>query len=310
MRFCTFLAALLLSAVLFSQPYSPLLEPGKTWDAFYIVAGSPTGYESGLRYYLDGDSTVDGANYRQLWGRFFLTIQWPYNPPFQLSDPRRIGLIREDTALRRISYRAFLPGSPVPEPEKLLYDFSLAPGDSLETYPGYWMVLDSIGMTALETGEQRRIFHFSPTTGWNCAYYIEGIGGGGDIADPLFCIFENGYQMVCVKQDGAPIWANPLALWGEQACSIALPVNTAKPVRLYAFPNPATETLRISTGNIPYEQICLYDTRGKLWLQQSVPASNPFSLPLNGLPDGVYHGLLSGKAGPAVFRFLKFNPRH
>lgn len=121
-------------------------------------------------YYTDGDTLVDGKNYKILDGFHYIS---------------RSFLIREDVENQKVYLKTTVPGY---TDEYLLYDFSLSVGDSIdmknpispfEHHAGFYQV-DSIIPKPLVDGNTYRHYYLSPTlsntTSTNKAEWIEGMG--------------------------------------------------------------------------------------------------------------------------------------
>ena len=179
-------------STLFSQEYKPLLDDYNEWHTTYCFFGCYTDV-----YYTDGDTLVDGLDYKILDGFHYIS---------------RGFLLREDIPERKVFLNILLNGTST---EYLLYDFSLSVGDSIDMknpitpFPenaGYYTV-DSIVLKPLVDGNDYRHFYFSPSESNNIsvnnASWVEGAGslsivtapsGDADIngAGHLSCFFKNG----------------------------------------------------------------------------------------------------------------------
>ena len=175
-----------------AQDYKPLLDNINEWHVTTCYYGCLTDI-----YYTDGDTIVDGKNYKILDGYHFIS---------------RTFLLREELETRKV-YLNFIQTSR--NEEYLLYDFSLNVGDSIDiknpispfpTDAGFYKV-DSIDYQELADGNEYRHFNLSPTPSntisSTTAVWIEGVGSlslinapGGypDIngAGHLSCFFKNG----------------------------------------------------------------------------------------------------------------------
>jgi hypothetical protein len=175
----------------FSQDYKPLLDNLNEWQLTTCFSGCLTDV-----YYTDGDTIVDGRNYKILDGFHYIS---------------RTFLLREEVENKKIFLNIVAPGN---NQEFLLYDFELQEGDvfnmqnPISPFPenGGPFVLDSIVLRPLEDGNNYRHFYFSPTpentTSFDNCIWIEGVGslslinapgGKPDIngAGHLSCFFKN-----------------------------------------------------------------------------------------------------------------------
>ena len=175
-----------------AQDYKPLLDNFNEWHVTNCDYGCSTDV-----YFTDGDTIVDGKEYKILNGYHFIS---------------RTFLLREELALRKV-YLNFVAQSG--NKEYLLYDFSLNVGDSIDIknpispFPndGGFYKMDSIVNRPLADGNDYRHYYLSPTPSNTIsnttAEWVEGLGSlslinapGGypDIngAGHLSCFFKNG----------------------------------------------------------------------------------------------------------------------
>lgn len=175
----------------FSQGYKPLLDNVNEWHFTSCYFGCLTDV-----YYTNGDTLVDGKNYKILDGYHYIS---------------RTFLIREDVASKKVFLNIVSQGF---SEEFLLYDFSLSEGDifnmqnPISPFPqdGGPFILDSIVELPLVDGNNYRHFYFSPapgnTTSTENAVWVEGVGSLSLINAPgghpdinnvghLSCFFKN-----------------------------------------------------------------------------------------------------------------------
>lgn len=173
-----------------SQPYEPLLAASNQWHFTTCYSGCLTDI-----YYTNGDTLVDGVNYKVLDGYHYIS---------------RTFLLRENVSDKKVYLKKIFPNF---NREYLLYDFSLNEGDihemknPISPFPeiGGEFQLDSIRMKPLANAIEYRHFYFSPTESNTVASYpvvwIEGVGSksiinapGGQVdineAGQLSCFFK------------------------------------------------------------------------------------------------------------------------
>lgn len=175
-----------------AQAYKPLLDTYNEWHFTGCNFGCLTD-----TYYTNGDTIVDGVDYKVLDGFHFIS---------------RSFLLREEETAKTV-FLNFVQSSG--NSEYLLYDFSLSVGDSIDLknpispFPingGYYR-LDSIIPRPLVDGTDYRHFYLSPsesnTVSTNNAIWVEGVGSLSLINAPsgepnineaghLSCFFKNG----------------------------------------------------------------------------------------------------------------------
>lgn len=150
---------------IFSQDYKPLLDNYNEWHITSCFFGCLTD-----KYYTNGDTIVDGVDYKVLDGFHYIS---------------RTFLLREALLDRKV-YMNIVNSSG--NNEYLLYDFSMIIGDSIDMknpispFPenaGYYR-LDSIIPRPLVDGNDYRHFYLSPTSSNTIsttnAVWIEGAG--------------------------------------------------------------------------------------------------------------------------------------
>jgi hypothetical protein len=182
------------SSQLFSQDYKPLLDDYNEWQLQYCFSGDC----STDIYYTNGDTIVDGINFKVLDGYHYIS---------------RGFLLREDVAEKKVYLKLYFPNGDIRD--YLLYDFSLEVGDSIDMKnpatpftqdAGYYKV-DEIALLPLADGNSYRHFYLSPTISntisTNRAIWVEGVGslslinapsGVPDVneAGKVACLFKNG----------------------------------------------------------------------------------------------------------------------
>ncbi len=306
MRYLLFTCLLTLSNLSFSQSpsYQPMLEPGKTWDVFSGEAGWIVPYKYGFRYFTNGVHSYLGQEYHSVWSKLFSPTNTPvFVPPFGLGSAVPFGVIREDTVSRKVYFRRAEFDWSLGE-ERLIYDFSLLVGDSIQMDSHIWYVLDSISITTLENSELRRKFYFHPTdAAFSPTFYIEGIGGKNGFSSPLIEYFESYDALVCVKRNGETQYSAGVY---DHPCDYIAAVPGIDAAKINVFPNPVSEVLQLETTPGLFEQIRLYDVNRKLlgtWLLP--PGDGTWRLPVQEIPDGPFWGILIGENNVVYFKGLK-----
>jgi len=215
---------------IFSQEYKPLLDNLNEWHLTYCYTGCYTDV-----YYTDGDTLVDGLDYKILDGFHYIS---------------RGFLLREDLPERKVYLNLLFNGTST---EYLLYDFSLAVGDSIDMknpitpFPedaGYY-TLDSIVPRPLVDGNDYRHFYFTPsesnTVSFNKATWIEGAGSLSLITAPSGNADINGAgQLSCFFKNEELYYSN---LDSIDACEPTIFLN------INEFNNPLNEVIVSTTSN-------------------------------------------------------------
>ncbi len=183
------------------QEYHKLLQDNVDWDVL-SANGSMNpfcGYVGGGRFFLRGDTTIQGNDYKIINCIKIISPEpGPFCPPFLVTQDTvfRQGYIREDTIAKKVFVYDPFDG------DALLYDFSLSVGDTLFTNNCGDLIVDSIGTITLFNSETRKIFFF--LNSWE--YFIEGIGGSQGMNNPLCQAIGAWYEPFCVLKNGEPIY--------------------------------------------------------------------------------------------------------
>ena len=232
-----------------------------------------------LEYYLEGDTILYDASWSKL---FHKSLQ---------GDVGYCGAIKESDDIVEIK----LPD----EEKRLLYDFTLAVGDTFP-YPPFhfgWdvysvMVVERVDTVQLLNGEFRREIVSNMVT--SAVFeeiqerWIEGIGS---VHGPLFPLnpklldveCDEEFTLVCYSEDDELLYHNPRFA----SCMTATEIDDAGEndwgVQLY--PNPARDHIVISTAdNTQIRAITIYDSLGKKVKQ----VTNTSEIDVSGLKTGMY----------------------
>lgn len=183
---------------LYSQAYTPLLDNLNEWHVTSCFSGCLTDV-----YYTNGDTIVDGKNYKILDGFHYIS---------------RTFLLREEINNRKVFLNKVASGH---NEEFLLYDFSLNEGETFNMQNPYSpfpedggaFILDSIIERPLANGNEYRHFYFSPAPGNTIstenAVWVEGAGSLSIINAPGGNPDINGVgHLSCFFKDTEVFYAN------------------------------------------------------------------------------------------------------
>lgn len=273
-RFVLFLALVGFNQIQ-AQDYKPLLDYTNEWHFTNCYFGCLTDI-----YYTDGDTLVDGNNYKILDGYHYIS---------------RTFLLREEVATQRVYLRR-LSNNGIGQ-EYLLYDFSLQEGATFEMFNPITpfpenagrFIVDSIRSRVLEDGQAYKHYYFSPaptnTVSDNNCVWIEGVGSLSIINAPSGLPDINGVgHLSCFFKEGALFYTNLDSISG---CS---PTLGNKPPSLAIKPKVVADTqaqLLHIQANVPFDGLKLYNLNGQLIAEQTTAAQKSYSWPLN-LSKGVY----------------------
>jgi hypothetical protein len=204
-----------------------------------------------------------------------------------------IGFIREDTLSRKVFYQD-ISQYPI-LPEYLVYDFSLAVGDSLyidyfsSMFDSTYITVDSIGTYALQNSDIRNIYYFSgsPNAGFlGCGnYLIEGIGGSAFLEYPFGYCFEFGSNLMCVKDSTGYLYDG---YQHRGDCDLATGIQPAGKSEIQIYTNPAGNFLIVNGLNYKKSDIDLYDMLGRHVYHQDIENKNETKIDLMSLNSGLY----------------------
>ncbi|MEL6970712.1 MAG: T9SS type A sorting domain-containing protein [Bacteroidota bacterium] len=309
-KYYHFLLLIFSPILLLGQDYVPFtLEDGVTWQDFsFQGAGDPPGSEGGettaYSYRLDGDTLVNGIQYKKVYSRedWYYSRRTYYigNDMFETSITEEnydnpyilYGGLRQDTAARTVYYINFRPEEfevlercllTMPEvgEEELLYEFPVSVGDVVQTGEGPIELIE-IRTTTLEDGTERRTYYFNNQTEW-----VEGIGSAdlGLLGAWLDAPFESGCGFLCYSEAEETLlqgeWSLGAPYMLNATCN-ALILSADEPLEMgnvRVIPNPVRDQFRLSLPDevqrLPIE-LDVFNSVGQLVLQELDYNSNSF----------------------------------
>jgi len=296
-KISTFCFILLLFPVgLIAQEYHPLIRQNTYWDCYTWQSGWWC-YSSVNRIFFTGaDTLLDGKTYQISYAY----PMYPDPPGPWLCPPFVIDTIavdhehyvREDT----VEQKVYINTDIFLEPDAILYDFTLQPGDTLKS--GYhWLmgiplIVSSVDSVMIATGEYRKRINFNETKGEN--YYIESIGGSQGLFTPLLT-HEQGGGFLCVKE-------NNINLWGDECEYWFVNIQDQEIEQTSISPNPASTHITIET---PYQgQISIFNLHGQELICRQITESKTV-IDISTLPSGVYLVKVTGERAVQVGKFVK-----
>ncbi|MEZ4806279.1 MAG: T9SS type A sorting domain-containing protein [Flavobacteriales bacterium] len=284
----TICSSVIICSGLSGQGYIPLLDTAATWqdENGWINPGPNTSSYECRRFYLGGDSLVEGIAYR------ILRSSDLNNTPWILGS--YTALLREDTIERRVYIRP--PGWSV---ERLFYDFSVGVGPYPDTYrfrqtPG--LMVTAVDTIWLTDGPHRRL-RFGPDhaviEGIGCTRGFWGSAMGGEI--------HWMEQLVCHTLDATPVYIVP-SLDCDCGLNLHVPANGSSNVRI--GPSPTKDMCRVSdaTPNSPYILRSIY---GRVMRSGTCSSGGSATIDMTELPTALYLLELVDKDGSLNFKILK-----
>lgn len=235
------------------------------------------------------DTTINLLNYHRLF-KSADTI-------FQPSEC--VGGLREDS-MRRVYFYDYAAGH-----ERMLYDFMVQPGDTVDYDPGSAGIVSSIDSVDLSGVFHKRI-NFQSYDGnfWIYGAWIEGMGNssvggllGPAMLQPTCDCAEN---IICFRQDGEWLYHNPA--YNTVDClesTLAVKELSENKATITLYPNPLTGTGTIHISNpAAGGNVQVYDCRGVLLHQYPVQGNTDIAISSSEYAAGIYFyhfGTLAGK---------------
>ncbi len=293
-----------LTAAQAQQTYQPVPFPtGKAyWCERFDSVGVVNGYLGyiPLRYafFTNGEDTlIDGISYKKLF----------YSPDGDTSNSFYYGGIFEDS-LRRVHYcghdsphQPDFISSTSGYMSGIIYDFSIKVGDTL-------LMDDLLIVTRIDTidlgGVLRKRFHFD-----NMDFtWIEGIGSSFGLlyynGETPTCDMCPNNVLLCNIQNGTLVYHLDY-LENSECFSTNFLITPESAPRIAAYPNPANERVTLEFGEARFHALRLVNAAGATVLQLSLTGNEPqLTLPLKGLPKGIYSCVLTGKEGTATEKIV------
>ena len=235
-------------------------------------------------YYTNGDSIIDGVEYKKIYQRHETTYRWMAPPPHQNCDGTSF-YNKLRTLLRQDGKQIYIYESGV---EDLLYDFDLAVGDTL---PITWnMCTEGVYVTDIDSifmvDHYRKIFYLNDV--WEIGdFLIEGVGSNyGLLEDFPTPLLSYPSWLLCFTLNDTTYFPG----YGEECDLTVKAPLPAMNTQLRAYPNPVKDKLWIDhqAGTDIYQAI-VYDCAGRALLikpEQTNPNSVLFDL--SGLKPGLY----------------------
>lgn len=266
-----------------AQEYDPLVAEGKRWNVMLSDCWFPPEPQkhTTTSYKIEGDTLLEDVVYKKMFATKYedLTRWWLH------------GLIRESEA-KQVFFRQW--GGGQLDSEKLIYDFSMLPGDSILVWPWQeeYLFLQRISDTVLDDGSIRKkySFNYNDTACYGCSeFWIEGIGSQlgypGDAyllggSNRLLCSFENEELVWHDPYFGECFYTN----WDWDGVE-----EDEKKEDMVPYPNPATEWIFL--GDVMREAE-VFNAWGRLIYKGMTNTIN-----VRNWPNGVYLVRVTDKNG-------------
>ncbi len=278
-----------------AQTYHPLIRPDTYWDVMKVnFRVPPCNYESGNRFFFQGDSTINGVQYNILQAYNIISLVPPYYcHPYAVDGSvfYPFAYMREDTVLKKVFiYDTWF------NTESLQYDFSVNVGDTLDSLYGPWtppqVIITSIDTVVLNNGQLRKRFNGINMWGILGELFIESLGGNQGIGFPLFSpVFDFYYEPGCIIENNVTLYGSVMGnpCLGFVGLTENNPIN---PVFSIAY-NPTSHSATLTTPSLKGKTYLLrvFDLMGKVVFKEEGTLSPGYfsrDLKMDGLASGVY----------------------
>jgi hypothetical protein len=238
--------------------YKPVVVEGNQWSnrlqSFLDID---------LSQWFDGDSLIGEQTYYKLWTQ--VNGQ---------ADVILEGLIREDDVEQKVY--AWVGGE-----EVLMYDFDVMVGETISVYV-YGCTVDLVVTdvaTIMLEGEEYEMIVFDNE------YWIEGIGSIYTLQGAGYynCIADVDPVLLCFFEQGELKFSNDDFTTDCETVDIEEPT-----IELGVAPNPATAQVRVSGNFESFATYAVFDSRGRLVMQDRVVTPGMLIIDLSEVESGYY----------------------
>lgn len=275
MKLACIVCFLLIVFKLNAQEYNPLLANINEWHFTTCYSGCITDV-----YYTDGDTLVNGKNYKILDGYHFIN---------------RNVLLREDVDEKKVYLTITQPQY---EEDIVLYDFSLPVGDSIvmrnpqTPFPnnGGYFTLDSIQSVQQMNGVNNRHFYFTPSetnnTYINKIVWVEGVGSTSMINAPGGLANFNGVgKLSCAFKNEALYYSDLTSVDSCNPTNLSVSETNLPKIEVYSKPETNQFVITNATDVL---KINVYGINAKHYLSNKFKDQNQITIDLSELNSGLY----------------------
>lgn len=231
--------SIFISFNLAGQEYVPIpSDPTSEWSAFNGNNDGMCICNYDFRYFFDGDTTIGSESYHKLFysGMYY---EEEFAPPTLGCDAEWIFENIYRGGIRNANGKVYyiFDGNP----EILIYDYTLAVGDTLNTgISGSNMTIESIDSILI--GDDYRLrFNLYDPDGY-CNWIIEGIGHERGLIEPMYVPLEYWSELYCYAENHVPIFPEG----SECDLTVKVPEKKVMEVILNLYPNPSKGMITIS----------------------------------------------------------------
>ena len=268
-----------------SNNYKEFPDSNAVWNFHYSMHCLQNG--TGNEYYsieLKGDTIINSLKYHKLHTPY---IESHTSGSCNFPTIGYKGALREDVQQKKVYY---IP--PFETTERLLYDFNMQIGDTVEGYTqeqfqnsvNTVIAIDSV----LINGQDHKRWLLNTCYD---EYLIEGVGATfGLIERSNDCMTDLAdFKLLCFRNGGSSIFPDSLS-----SCNLITSIeekSTSK-MSMEIQPNPAEDIVHLKfDGGIQYQdlRLTIHDLHGKLWKAETISSSAPLhSVSVKELETGTY----------------------
>jgi len=265
----TLFFGLTISGLIYSQDYYPIVQENNEWSTLIIIQAGPYPWDTTFwtdNFKLSGDTVIDNQTYKTVYkSQEEFSVNWNY-----------WGGIREE------DQKVWLKGTNN-YPERLIYDFTLNIGDTINLWDEDPMIVDSIIYKPINNENRKHIYFSYPGYPLLSEFWIEGIGSNRGIFESGSGTFVGGTTWaLCMKENGDLIYMNP----NYNNCFLITEIEESRNLLIEVYPNPAQDKIKIqNTENIKIESISIIDLKGQKLLEFE---NNKTELDLSEISTGIY----------------------
>ncbi|MFZ4520806.1 MAG: T9SS type A sorting domain-containing protein [Bacteroidales bacterium] len=270
----------------FGQGYIPTVGNDKNWNVLCVVSCVPfDSTYSTISYNMSGDTVFSTGTYQKI-----------FSSQGALPGRNLYCFMREDA-----SHKVWMKRSSA-EPDQLMYDYSVQPGDSIVAgISQVYMYVDSVTQVTINGTSRQKFWLSCKVVPGYKETWTEGVGSSRGIIYSGSAVVVGGwYWFLCLSEPGQLTYMNP----DFNSCDLISGVPEQKSSAIFVYPNPAHARLKFELpGTIFLQSIHLTDISG-LFSREYSPGSS--SIDLSGLPSGIYLLKLAWASGETTRKIIVY----
>lgn len=308
----------------YGQP-NQYLQNHPSWEMEWSDGTSwPCARTDRYNFYVQGDTVINTFVYKQVFRKGNRSYTNISGQPGACSSGSFAFMGTYPSFFLRSTADRKMYLKPVSGVEFLLYDFGGVVGDSIfyhlpsvvfNTPPG---IIDGplSGMQGALITDMDSIYangrylrRFTTEIAFDEVIFIEGVGHGRGLVEPIHNAIEVQYQAFCYSANDTiwPVYGNGP---NQGTCNLQLSQAWLGVEEIHSgwniYPNPASDHVYIDQqlSSQPF-RLLVFNTLGQCIVSTTASAS-PFQLDVNGLPPGIYIVHIQFAQGEFQHRFMKY----